>query len=63
MKKILFLLLFVSFSAFSQKAPKVDLSNPRATVYTHVYFLQTNSYKPENAAKTINGLDKKESIK
>jgi len=63
MKKILFLLLFVSCSTFSQKAPKVDLSNPRATVYTHVYFLQANSYKPENAAKTINGLDKEESIK
>ena len=62
MKKILFLLLFVSFSAFSQKAPKVDLSNPRATVYTHMYFLQTTSYQPEKAAKTIYGLDKKEAI-
>ena len=63
MKNILFLLLFVSSFSYGQKAPEVDLSNPRATVYTHVYFLQANSYKPENAAKTINGLDKEESIK
>ena len=62
MKKLLFLLLFVSCYAFGQKAPVVDLSSPRATVYTHVYFLQNNSYQPNNAAKTIFGLDEKNSI-
>ena len=62
MKKLLFLLLFVSCYAFGQKVPVVDLSSPRATVYTHVYFLQNNSFIPENAAKTIYGLDEKSSI-
>ena len=55
MKNILFLLLLVFNYSFGQKAPEVDLSNPRATVYTHMYFLQTTSYQPEKAAKTIYG--------
>tara|TARA_R110000787_G_scaffold276239_8_gene385131 strand:- start:3627 stop:5249 length:1623 start_codon:yes stop_codon:yes gene_type:complete len=62
MKKILLLLLFVSCFTYGQQAPKVDLSNPKATVYTHIYFLQSNSYQPENAAKTINGLEGKKAI-
>tara|TARA_R110001632_G_scaffold179993_4_gene299991 strand:+ start:9414 stop:11054 length:1641 start_codon:yes stop_codon:yes gene_type:complete len=62
MKKILFLLLFVSIIASAQQAPKVDLSNPKATVYTHIYFLQNNSYEPKSAAKTINGLAEKEAV-
>ena len=62
MKNILFLLLFVSNLAIGQKAQEVDLSNPRATVYTHIYFLQTSSYQPKKAAKTIKGLDEKQAI-
>jgi MscS family membrane protein len=62
MKNILFLLLFVSSFSYGQKAPEVDLSNPRATVYTHIYFLQTTSYQPKKAAKTIKDLDEKEAI-
>ena len=62
MKKILFLLLFMSCLTYGQQAPEVDLSNPKATVYTHIYFLQSNSYQPENAAKTINGLEGKKAI-
>ena len=42
MKNILFLLLFVSNLAIGQKAQEVDLSNPRATVYTHIYFSNTS---------------------
>ena len=63
MKKILFLLLFITSIVSAQQAPKVDLSTPKATVYTHIYFLQNNSYKPKSAAKTINGLAEKEAIK
>lgn len=62
MKNILFLLLFVFSYSFGQKAPEVDLSNPRAAVYTHMYFLQTASYQPKEAAKTIYGLDEKEAV-
>ncbi|CAI8425541.1 MAG: Low conductance mechanosensitive channel YnaI [Flavobacterium sp. SCGC AAA160-P02] len=62
MKKILFLILFISSLAFGQRIPEVNLSNPRATVYTHVYFLQNTSYNPQKSAKTIYGLDEKEAI-
>ena len=62
MKNILFLLLLVFNYSFGQNAPEVDLSNPRATVYTHMYFLQTTSYQPEKAAQTIYGLDQKEAL-
>lgn len=62
MKKILFLFLLAFSTIKGQETPKVDLSNPRATVYTHLYFLQNTSYEPEKSAKTIDGLDKKEAI-
>lgn len=60
MKKTLFLALFISSLAYGQRMPEVDLSNPRATVYTHVYFLQNTSYNPQKSAKTIYGLGEKE---
>ena len=41
----------------------VDLSNPHATLYTHLYFLQSDSYQPKKAAKTILGLSEKEAVK
>jgi len=63
MKKILFTLLFiVSASMFSQENVQVDLSNPNATIYTHIYFLMPDSYEPAKAAQTIHGLPKKEAI-
>jgi len=62
MKKIFFILLFISSVSFAQKHVKVDLSNPNATIYTHLYFLQPDSYEPEKAAKTIYGLPEKEAI-
>ena len=62
MKKILFLLLFIPWVSFSQEDVKVDLSTPKATVYTHIYFLQEDSYKPKNAARTIYGLEEKKAI-
>ena len=62
MKNFLLLLLFIPFFCQSQEDVKVDLSNPNATIYTHFYFLQSSSYHPEKAAKTINGLPKDEAI-
>ncbi len=62
MKNILFLLLFISTFAFSQENVQVDLSNPNATLYTHLYFLQTATYNASKAAITIHGLPKKEAI-
>jgi len=62
MKKTFFILLFISSVSFAQKHVKVDLSNPNATIYTHLYFLQPDSYEPEKSAKTIYGLPEKEAI-
>lgn len=62
MKKLLILFYFLSFFTNAQETITVDLSNPNATVYTHIYFLQEDSYQPEKAAKTIYGLAEKEAI-
>jgi len=63
MKKILFTLLFiVSVSLFSQQNVKVDLSNPNATIYTHIYFLMPNSYEPAKSAQSIHGLSEEKAI-
>ena len=63
MKKFFFLFYFLSFFANGQETvTTVDLSNPKATIYTHLYFLQDDSYKPNNAAKTIFGLEENAAI-
>jgi MscS family membrane protein len=62
MKQILFVLSLISFAGFAQEEVKVDLSNPKATVYTHIYFLQDDSYKPKKAAQTIYGKKEKEAV-
>ena len=64
MRKIFWLLFLVSFVTNAQKdSTRVDLSNPNATLHTHLYFLQPDSYQPKKAAKTILGLSEKEAVK
>lgn len=60
MKRILLLFMFLSYAGFAQEEVKVDLSNPKETIYTHIYFLQDDSYEPEKSAKTIYGKDAKD---
>lgn len=62
MKKTIFLLFFIPFYAIAQENIRVDLSNPNATIYTHLYFLQDDTYEPEKAAKTMFGLTSKIAI-
>jgi len=63
MKKYIIILVLLNFIlGFSQNQQKVDLSNPNATIYTHIYFLQSDSYQPEKAAETIYGLKGQEAI-
>jgi len=62
MKKIIFLFFFISLNAKAQETIKVDLSNPNATIYTHLYFLQDDTYEPAKAAKTMFGLTSKIAI-
>ena len=56
MKKIIFLLFFIPLYAIAQENVRVDLSNPNATIYTHLYFLQDDTYQPKKAAKVFHGL-------
>ena len=64
MRNLFWLLFLVSFITNAQKdSVRVDLSNPHATMYTHLYFLQSDSYEPKKAAKAILGLPEKEAVK
>lgn len=60
MKKLLLFFILLSTSLFAQKQVEVDLSNPNSTIYTHLYFLQSDSYEPEKAATTIYGFEGQE---
>ncbi len=60
MKKILIFFLVFSTSLIAQKKVEVDLSNPNSAIYTHLYFLQPDSYEPEKAATTIYGFEGEE---
>ena len=60
MKKIAFLFLFVSLFAQSQQKGKVDLSNPKATLYTHIYFLMPEHYDVEKSSASVKGMEPKE---
>ena len=62
MKKLFLVFLFFSSFCFSQGDVKVDLTSPNTTLYTHLYFLQEDSYDPNKAARTIHGLTRKEAI-
>lgn len=53
MKKFLVLFILLTSSVYAQDSTKVNLKNPKATVYTHLHFLQSESYQPEKAAETI----------
>lgn len=62
MKKIIWLFLFISIYVNAQESEEVDLSNPHATIYTHLNFLQNDTYQPEKSAATIYGLSEKKAI-
>ena len=62
MNKIIFFFLFLTGFTYAQQAVKPNLRNPNRTIYTHLYFLQTDSYNASNAAITIRGIPKKEAI-
>ncbi|MFN0729720.1 mechanosensitive ion channel family protein [Polaribacter gochangensis] len=53
MKRLLLIFLLFTAVVSAQDSIKVNLKNPNATVYTHLYFLQSDSYQPEKSAQTI----------
>jgi MscS family membrane protein len=53
MKRLVLLFLLISSVITAQDSIRVNLKSPNATVYTHLYFLQQDSYQPAKAAMTI----------
>lgn len=51
--QLLFLLLFSS-GLSAQMPGEVNISSPYHTVYTHLYYLQPDSYRPELSARSFN---------
>ena len=62
MKKLVYLFLFISAFTYAQNNVKVDLRNPNATLYTHIYFLMSDSYDANKSSMTIKDLPRKEAI-
>ena len=63
MRKFLFALVMMNtLFSLAQEEVQVDLSNPKATIYTHIYFLQKDSYEPKKSAKTIYGKNEEEAV-
>jgi len=60
MNKLFLFFILLSSTLIAQNKVKVDLSNPNSTIYTHLYFLQPDSYEPEKAAQTMYGFEGKE---
>lgn len=60
----IYLLLFSVFANAQKEEVKVDLSSPYGAIYTHLYFLQPDSYNAQKAAATIYGetLERSEEI-
>ncbi len=59
MKKLVYLLLFISGISFAQEV-KPDLRTPYSTLLTHLYFLEQDHYSVAKSAMTIRGISKKE---
>jgi MscS family membrane protein len=60
MRNILLFFLILSSSLTAQDIVKVDLSSPKSTLNTHLYFLQSDSYEPQKSASTIYGFEGEE---
>lgn len=61
MKKILLpFLILMTFISFAQENLKVDLSNPKATITTHLKFLNEDNYYPQKSAKVFYNLNSKD---
>ena len=60
MKKLLFLFILLPLLSVGQSQKQVDLSNPNATIYTHIYFLMPDSYDVNKSAATIRGIPREE---
>lgn len=62
MKKYLIFFLLNTFIGFAQQQVQPNLDSPNSALYTHMYFLQPDTYEPEKAALLIHNKQKNESI-
>ena len=60
MKKLAYLLLFVSLYSYSQTKVKVDLRTPNSALFTHIYFLTPENYDLAKSATTVEGVKRSE---
>ena len=60
---IFFLFSFNFLTAQEENAPDITLVSPFNTVYVHLYYLQSDSYQPELAARTFISQDSLKRIK
>lgn len=59
MKKILLpFLIFMTLAIDAQENVLVDISNPKATITTHLKFLDKDNFQPEKSAKAFTGISK-----
>lgn len=58
--RLVVFLIFISAFTFAQQASKVDLSSPKATVYTHLKFLEDANYQPSKSARVFRNLTQAE---
>jgi len=60
MRSLLFLSLFVSILTFGQGTQRPNLKSPRATLYTHMYFLEEDSYDAAKSSRVFYNLPRDE---
>ncbi len=53
MRNLIYLFLFVSILSFGQSTQRADLKNPRATIYTHMYFLEEGSFNTAKSSRVF----------
>lgn len=57
---VVLILILLSTMTFAQQNSKVDLSNPKAAIYTHLKFLEDANYQPSKSAKVFSNLSQVE---
>lgn len=60
MNRLILLFLLIPVGIFAQNDNKVDLSNPNAALYTHIYYLMPESYDLQKSARVIRMSDREQ---
>ncbi len=60
MRRSFYLFLLVTTLSFGQSIRQADLKNPRATLYTHMYFLEEDSFNAAKSSRVFYNLPREE---